>query len=123
MGMRLQGLAAALLALAAAVSSASDVDIRLERISLYELSRLVLGELLHEPYVLDGSLIAAEDVATLDARRIEPAKARQLLEGLLRSRGFVLEREAGITVVKREGRRKDRDRVFVDRPKLRSVPY
>jgi general secretion pathway protein D len=123
MGVRLQALAAALLALAATASSASDVDIRLERVSLYELSRLVLGELLHEPYVLDGSLIAAEDLATLDARRIEPAKARELLEGLLRARGFVLEREGGITVVKREERRKDRDRVFVYRPKFRSVTY
>jgi type II secretory pathway component GspD/PulD (secretin) len=123
MGVRLQGLAAALLALAAAASSASDVDIRLERVSLYQLSRLVLGELLHEPYVLDGSLIAAEDVTTLDVRRIEPAKARELLEGLLRARGFVLEREAGDTVVKREERRKDRERVFVYRPKFRSVSY
>src|SRR3954471_7652894 len=123
MGVRPQALAAALLALAAAASSASDVDITLERVSLYELSRLVLGELLHEPYVLDGSLIAAEDVATLDARRIEPQKVRELLEGLLRARGFVLEREAGVTVVKREERRKDRDRVFVYRPKFRSVAY
>ena len=106
-------MAAAALALAAAASSASDVDIRLERVSLYELSRLVLGELLHEPYLLDGSLIAAEDVATVDARRIEPAKARELLVALLRSRGFVLEREAGVTVVKREERRADRNRVFV----------
>jgi general secretion pathway protein D len=123
MGMRLQGLAGALLALAAAASSASDVDIRLERVPLYQLSRLVLGELMHEPYVLDGSLVAAEDVATVDARRIEPAKARELLEGLLRARGFVLEREAGVTVVKREERRKDRDRLFVYRPKFRSVSY
>src|SRR5438128_5563484 len=109
MGVRLQVLAAALLALAAAAaSSASDVDIRLERVSLYELSRLVLGELLHEPYVLDGSLIAAEDVATVDARRLAPANARDVLEGLLRAHGFTLEREAGLTIVKREERRKDR---------------
>jgi len=123
MDVRLQGLAAALLALAAAASSASDVDIRLERVSLYQLSRLVLGELLHEPYVLDGSLVAAEDVTTVDARRIEPAEARELLEVLLRARGFVIEREAGVTVVKREERRKDKDRVFVYRPKFRSVSY
>ncbi|HZR02980.1 MAG TPA: hypothetical protein VFA81_07405 [Burkholderiales bacterium] len=121
--MRLQGLAAALLALAAATSSANDVDIRLERVSLYQLSRLVLGELLHEPYVLDGSLIVAEDVMTLDARRIEPAEARELLEVLLKAHGFVIEREAGVTVVKRSERRADRERLFIYRPKFRSVSY
>ncbi|HZR02223.1 MAG TPA: hypothetical protein VFA81_03510, partial [Burkholderiales bacterium] len=111
------------LALAAAVCSASDVDIRLERVTLYQLSRLVLGELLHEPYVLDGSLIAAEDVATLDVRRIEPAKARELLETLLRARGFLLEHEVGVTIVKRQERRLDRERLFVYRPRFRSVSY
>lgn len=112
-----------MLALAAATCSANEVDIRLERVSLYELARLVLGELLHEPYVLDGSLVAAEDVATVDARRIEPAKARELLETLLKARGFVLGVQSGVTVVKRQERRTDEGKVWVYRPKFRTVSY
>src|SRR6266568_7961690 len=118
-----QVLAAALIALASLTASASDVDIRLERVSLYQLSRVVLGELLQEPYVLDGSLIAAEDVATIDIRRIEPKAAGKLLESLLQARGFVLEREGGVTVVKRLVRSSDPERVLVYRPKYRSVSY
>jgi len=83
----------------------------------------VLGELLQERYVLDGSLIAAEDVATVDVRNIDPKGARTLLEDLLRSRGFVLEREGGVTVVKRLERPKEAERVLVYRPKFRSVSY
>ncbi len=84
---------------------------------------MVLGELLQEPYVLDGSLIAAEDVATIDIRRIEPKAAGKLLESLLQARGFVLEREGGVTVVKRLVRSSDPERVLVYRPKYRSVSY
>ena len=91
--------------------------------SLYELARLVFGELLHEPYVLDGALVAAEDVTTVDARRIEPAKARELLESLLQARGYVLDSQSGVTVVKRKERRIDKDKVWVYRPKFRSVSY
>lgn len=112
-----------LLALAAATCSASEVDIRLERVSLYELARLVLGELLHEPYVVDGSLIATDDVATVDARRIEPRKARELLGSLLKSRGFILDVQSGVTVIKREERRSDNAKLWVYRPKFRSVSY
>lgn len=107
----------------AATCSASEIDIRLERVSLYELARLVLGELLHEPYVIEGSLIASEETTTVDARRIEPTAARQLLEGLLSARGFVLEQQAGVTLIKRSGSRVDRDTLWVYRPKYRSVPY
>ena len=84
---------------------------------------MVLGELLQERYVLDGALIAAEDVATVDVRSIDPKGARTLLEGLLRSRGFVLERQDGVTVVKRLERPSEPERVFVYRPKFRSVAY
>src|SRR4051812_40488500 len=112
MDVRRQALAAVLLALAAATCSASEVDIRLERVSLYELARLVLGELLHEPYVLDGALIAAEDMTTVDTRRIEPVKARALLENLLKARGFVLDVQSGVTVVKRQERRADKDKMW-----------
>src|SRR4051812_44799453 len=107
MDARRQVLAAAVLALAAAICSASEVDIRLERVSLYELARLVLGELLHEPYVVDGSLITADEVATVDARRIEPSKARELLQALLKKRGYVLDALDGVTIIKREERRTD----------------
>src|SRR5712691_6970938 len=120
---RLRALAAALLALASLTASANEVDIRLERVPLYQLARVVLGEILGEPYVLDGSLIAAEDVATVDVRRIEPAGARALLVGLLKSRGFVLERESGVTIVRRLERASEAERVLVYRPKFRSVTY
>lgn len=110
-------------ALAAATCSANEVDIRLDRVSLYELVRLVLGELLHEPYVVDGAVISAEEVASVDARRIEPATARELLEKLLKVRGFVLDAHAGVTVVKRAEKRADKDRLWIYRPKYRSVSY
>ena len=45
MGVRLQALAAALLALASLAASANEVDIRLERVPLYQLARIVLGEI------------------------------------------------------------------------------
>src|SRR5260370_41405747 len=96
-----RALAAAFLAALALTASANDASIRLERVSLYQLARLVLGELLHEPYVLDASLIASEDVATVDVRDLSAAPARALLEGVLRARGFALQRAAGVTVVKR----------------------
>lgn len=114
---------AALAALAAATCSANEVDIRLDRVSLYELVRLVLGELLHEPYVVEGAVIGVEDVATVDARRIEPATARQMLENLLKARGFALEAHAGVTVVKRADKRADKERLWIYRPKYRSVSY
>ncbi len=104
-------------------ASASDVDIRLERAPLYQVTRLVLGELLHEPYVVDGALIAAEDVATIDVRQLTPDAARPLLETLLRSRGFVLERQGAITYVKRIAKPAEPERVFVYHPKYRSVAY
>jgi len=84
---------------------------------------VVLGELLQERYVLDGALIAAEDVATVDVRNIDAQGARALLEGLLRSRGFILERQGGVTIVKRVERPSEPERVFVYRPKFRSVTY
>ena len=84
---------------------------------------MVLGELLQERYVLDGALIAAEDVATVNVRSIDPKGARALLEGLLRSRGFVMERQGEVTVVKRLERPSEPERVFVYRPKFRSVSY
>ena len=118
-----QVLAATLLALVAAACWANEIDIRLERVSLYQLARVVLGELLHEPYVLDGALVAAEEVTTIDARRIEPARARELLETLLKEHGFVLERQAGVALVKRQDRSKTEDRMYVYRPKYRSVSY
>ena len=90
---------------------------------LYQLARVVLGELMKEPYVLDGALVASDEVATVDVRRIEPAQAGELLRKLLRARGYTMEREAGITVVKREERRKEPERLFVYRPKFRSVSY
>src|SRR5581483_658281 len=121
MGKRLLALAAALLALVQLPASASDVDIRLERAPLYQVTRLVLGELLHEPYVVDGALIAAEDVATIDVRQLTPDAARPLLETLLRSRGFVLERQGAITYVKRIAKPAEPERVFVYHPKYRSV--
>ena len=120
---RLRALAAALLALASLAASANEVDIRLERVPLYQLARVVLGEIVGEPYVLDGALIATEDVATVDVRGIEPAAARALLVGLLKSRGFVLEREGGVTIVRRLERASEAERVFVYRPKFRSVTY
>src|SRR5712664_2740609 len=106
---RLRGLAAALLALAS-LASANEVDIRLERVPLYQLARVVLGEIVAEPYVLDGALIAVEDVATVDVRKIDPAAARALLVGLLKSRGFVLEREGGVTIVRRLERASEAER-------------
>jgi len=92
-------------------------------VPLYQFARVVLGELVREPYVMDGSLIAAEDVTTVDVRRIEPAAARALLVSLLKSQGFVLEREGGVTVVKRQERAAETERVFVYRPKYRFVSY
>lgn len=90
---------------------------------LYQLVRLVLGELLREPYVLDGALISADEVATVDTRRIEPAKARELLETLLLARGYAMERHAGVTIVKRQEKRADKERVWLYRPRFRSVGY
>ena len=90
---------------------------------LYQLARVVLGELMKEPYVLDGALVASDEVATVDVRRIEAAQAGEVLRKLLRARGYTMEREAGITVVKREERRKEPERLFVYRPKFRSVSY
>jgi general secretion pathway protein D len=120
---RLRALAAALLALASLTASANEVDIRLERVPLYQLARVVLGEIVGEPYVLDGALIAAEDVATIDVRSIEPIAARALLVGLLKARGFVLEREGGVTIVRRLERASEAERLFVYWPKFRSVAY
>jgi type II/III secretion system protein len=116
-------LAAALLALVSLTASANEVDIRLERVPLYQLARVVLGEIVGERYVLDGALVAAEDMATVDVRGIEPADARALLVSLLNARGFVLEQAAGVTIVKRLQRTSDAERVYVYRPRFRSVSY
>src|SRR5260370_34053993 len=113
-----RALAAAFLAALALSASANDAAIRLERVSLYQLARLVLGELLHEAYVLDGSLIASEDVATVDVGDLSAGRARVLLEAILRARGFALEREAGVTVVKRLERPSEPESMFVYRPKF-----
>lgn len=73
--------------------------------------------------MVDGALIGAEDIATVDVRNLSADGARPLLEGLLRTHGFVLERSAGVTYVKRAEHPSEPQRVFVYRPKFRSVAY
>lgn len=73
--------------------------------------------------MVDGALIGAEDIATVDVRNLSLEAARPLLETLLKERGFELERQAGITYVRRIERPEEAQRVLVYRPKFRSVAY
>lgn len=110
--------------LLASAAWASDVDIRLERVSIYQLCRVIFGEVLSEPYaILDGSLLAGEEHATVDVRRISRKNARALLETVLRERGYVLEHQGGVTMVKRPAPGKESQRTLVYRPRFRSVSY
>jgi len=116
-------LAALLVTVSCQLRAQSDTDLRLERITLYQLARVVLGEVLRVPYVVEGGLIASDEVATVDVRSVSPSAARAILEGLLRSRGFELGQEGAVTVVRRRVDPKEPEVMFTYRPKFRSVAY
>ena len=99
------------------------VSLRFDRVNIAALVRIVYGELLREPFVIDESLLVAERVTTVDFRGASPDQLRSVLGVVLDGVGYRVRRVDSLNVVERRVEDTAGQEVFSYRPRFRSVVY
>jgi len=99
------------------------VSLRFDRVDIAALVRIVYGELLREPFVIDESLLVAERVTTVDVRGASPDQLRSVLGVVLDGAGYRVRRVDALNVVEKRIEDTAGQEVFSYRPRFRSVVY
>ena len=109
----------------AACSALADdgVSLRFDRVDIAALVRIVYGELLREPFVIDESLLVAERLTTVDFRGASPDQLRSVLGVVLHGAGYRVRRVDSLNVVEKRVEDTADQEVFSYRPRFRSVVY
>lgn len=112
-------LAAPLLAIAA---PGNQINVQLEKVPLVELVRIVYGDMLHKPYILDPDAVALQDVVTVDLRNVKPDQIAATLADLLADRGLSITHTSTASII---GKKPDDPgkELLIYRPKHRPVAY
>lgn len=114
-------LAIAILALLASMSgSAAEVSIDLHRVSLVDLVRVVYGDVLKRPFVIDSDALDGGEAVTLSLPKVAPDQLEKQVRAIAELRGYSLDSFAGVAVLKR---RKEKREILVYRPRHRPGAY
>ncbi|MCL2875470.1 MAG: hypothetical protein FWF12_04070 [Betaproteobacteria bacterium] len=101
---------------------AAGFSVDLQKVSLPDFLRVVYGELLRKSYILDAPVVSDGETFTLVLRDISELDIEKELHRVLELRGYRIEEERGVIVV-RKGVDKFLEEVFFYRPLHRSVTY
>lgn len=104
-------------------SQDASVDLRFDRAPLYDVARVVLGQVLHESYYFDQAFAESSKPVTLDLRGFGPNGLRTVFDAVLASYGFEAVRSGGVTRIGVRHAGLDADELFTYRPLERSVGY
>lgn len=112
-----------LVASAASWAQSKDSDLHFDRVPVYELLRVVFGEILREPYLMDGAVAKEDRVVSVDLRAATDAQVRAMLAEVLGQQGLAVRRVDALNVVEQRKGELDRQEVFTYRPKFRTTSY
>jgi len=101
----------------------SRFDLQFDRVPIYELVRLVYGDLLREPFVISGEVAGSQKVTSLDFRGASSEQVRLVLESALTGEGIKVDRVGVVNVVGLGFPRGKPLETFLYRPKFRTVAY
>jgi hypothetical protein len=118
-------MAAVLLAAWAGLCSAqsSVFDLQFDRVPVYELVRIVYAELLHESFVVDGSVARFDRVSSIDFRGATTDQVHSVLSLALEQQDLHARVVDSVNVVKSRCGRPDDRQVFTYQPNFRTTAY
>lgn len=118
-------MAAVALLVASAASSAQSAsfDLHFDRVPVYELLRVVYGEILKEPYLIEGAVSREDRFASIDLRGATVDQVRVLVREALGQQGLAVRRVDLLNVVEQKKAELEKQEVFTYRPKFRTTSY
>jgi hypothetical protein len=103
--------------------AAGGVDLRFDRVSLYQASRVVYADVLGENFVMDESVVTSDSLIAVDLRGLEAAQLRVVFDAVMASYGVSVSRLDGVTRLVRGEKLEPELEFLVYRPLFRSVGY
>ena len=121
-----RAIAAVLLGLAACWAWGQEPernDLRFDRVSLYDLVRVIYGDVLHRAFVIDPSLFATDAVTSIDLRSGSNEQVEAVVLAALDASGYRVRLEKGLSIIEKKPDQRVGQRVFSYRPRFRTVAY
>ncbi len=116
--------AALFLVVSGASSAQSDsFDLHFDRVPIYELARVVFGEILKEPYLVEGAVSREDRFASVDLRGATVDQVRVLLREALGQQGLAVRQVDRLNVVEVKKAEAEAQEIFTYRPKYRTTSY
>lgn len=98
-------------------------DLRFDRVEVYDLARVVLGEILKRPFVVDPGLLSSGHSTSVDLVGGSREQVEGLLIEVLRQAGYGLREVGGVWTVEKLRDARIGQKVWSYRPKYRAVSY
>lgn len=98
-------------------------DLRFDRVEVYDLARVVLGEILKRPFVVDPGLLTSGHSTSVDLVGGSREQVEGLLVEVLRQAGYGLREVGGVWTVEKLRDARIGQKVWSYRPKYRAVSY
>jgi len=100
---------------------AAGVSMQLDNVRLGDLVRVVYGDVLKSPYILDSELLFSTDSVSVSWNSVGNKKLDSLTRELLQRKGFETETFQGVMIVRKSGDVDEGSMIYI--PRYRSTKY
>jgi hypothetical protein len=104
-------------------AQSASIDLHFDRVPVYELLRVIFGEVLKEPYLMDAAVVREDRYTSLDLRGASIEQVRVLLRETLAQQGLSVRRVDLLNVVDIKKADAEPMEVYTYRPRYRTTSY